>query len=527
MNTNTTPPAGAPPRAGAREWIALTFLLLPTFMMTVDLGVLWLALPALAADLGPTSGELLWINDSYGLVAASLLVLAGGIGDRIGRRRMLIIGSGAFVVASLLAAFSTTPLTLIAARTFLGLTGAAVLPSTLALISTLFADPRRRATAIAFWVTALSSGIAVGPVIGGAMVAHFWWGSVFLVGVPVMLLVMSTAHLVLPEVRDPSARPLDMMSVPLFLATLVPLVYAIKRLGSHGPDVPVIVALLAAAVMGVLFTRRQARVPGPLLEVSLLRDRTFRAALLLLFLGLAAMNGVQYLAPQYLRLVMDVPPLTAGLWLVPPALALILGSQATPVLARRLRPALVIVAGVAIALPGFAVLAGADGREAWWLSAGLSLVVLGLAPITVLGTDLAVGAAAPERAGAASALGQTAYELGLAFGIATIGTVAASIYRNEVIARAPSDLPAPLVESAADGMGGGVALAEGTSGPAGEAFVSAVRAAFDTAFAAAAWTSAGLAVLVGVWSLMSLWHLRPLGWEPEGAGTSPEAAEKI
>ncbi|MEU3142095.1 hypothetical protein ABZ645_22235 [Nocardiopsis alba] len=171
--------------------------------------------------------------------------------------------------------------------------------------------------------------------------------------------------------------------------------------------------------------------------------------------------------------------------------------------------------------------ATADGREAWWLSAGLSLVVLGLAPITVPGTDLAVGAVAPERAGAASALGQTAYELGPAFGIATIGTVAASIYRNEVIARAPSDLPAPLVESAADGMGGGVALAEGTSGPAGEAFVSAVRAAFDTAFAAAAWTSAGLAVLVGVWSLMSLWHLRPLGWEPEDAGTSPEAAEKI
>jgi DHA2 family multidrug resistance protein-like MFS transporter len=216
-------------RAGPREWFGLLVLLLPVTLMTADLGVLWLATPYLAADLQPTSSQVLWTTDMYGFMTCGFLVVMGTLGDRLGRRRMLMYGSVGVIVSSVLAAYAVSPEMLIAARALLGVAGAAVLPSTLSLIIHMFADAKQRATAIAMWVTSLSVGIAIGPVVGGVLLDSWWWGSVFLMAVPVMLVPLIAAPLLLPEYRDPNPGRLDLASVALFLAAILPIVYGIKR----------------------------------------------------------------------------------------------------------------------------------------------------------------------------------------------------------------------------------------------------------------------------------------------------------
>ncbi|WP_424187327.1 MFS transporter [Actinokineospora sp. G85] len=484
-------------RAGTRQWLGLIFLLLPTMLLTIDLGVLWLATPSLAADLGPTSTQLLWINDIYGFVIATLLVLMGNVGDRVGHRRLVMLGALVFTAASLVAAFAPNPETLIAARALLGLAGATIIPCTLALISNMFADPGQRSRAIALWVSALSAGVAIGPVISGVMLQSFWWGSVFLIGVPVMIGTLVVTPLAVPETSNPTARSLDKVSVPLLLLTLLPLVYAIKRIGEHGVDPLMVVSLAVAVVFGVLFTRRQRTLEDPLLALSLFGDRTFSAALLLLFVGLAAMNGVGYLVPQYLQLVADLPSVTAGLLMVLPAVGLIIGSQLTPVVAKSVRPAYVVAGGALIAAAAFTLMANVPGDSSGVLPtmAGGFLMMFGLAPITVLGTAIAVGAAPAERAGQASSVGQTAYELGLAFGIAATGSVVAAVYRAEVTAGAPEAAPDAAVGEIANNLSGGLALAERLAGEVGSTMTSVVRGAFTSGFHTAAAVSAVLCVV--------------------------------
>ncbi|MFE0426703.1 MFS transporter, partial [Streptomyces sp. NPDC058953] len=370
----------APPAGGVRRpWLGLAVLLLPVTLMTADLGVLWLATPFLAADLRPTGTELLWITDIYGFLTAGTLVVMGTLGDRVGRRRLLLYGSAGFVAASLLAAYATGPLMLIVARALLGVAGAAVLPSTLALISHMFTDARQRATAVALWVTALSAGLAAGPVVGGVLLDHWWWGSVFLIGVPVMLPVLLLARVLLPEYRDPGAGRLDLASVALFLLAVLPLIYAVKTAAAHGPGAGTAVSLAAGAALSVAFVRRQNRLAHPLLDLRLFRDRAFTGALLALLLGMTALNGVEYLVPQYLQSVADKSPLEAGLWLLPGAAGLVIGSQLTPLLIRRIRPAVVIVAGLAVAIGGYATLVVAEGDVP--VSLALAVIMFGVAPI--------------------------------------------------------------------------------------------------------------------------------------------------
>lgn len=251
--TRISSPEAAPAKAGARQWLGLAVLLLPVTLMTADLGVLWLATPYLSADLRPSGAQLLWITDIYGFLTAATLVIMGTLGDRLGRRRLLMAGSAGFLLASLLAAYAPNAGTLIAARALLGVVSAAVLPSTLALISHMFTDARQRATAIAMWVTALSVGLAIGPVIGGVLLAAWWWGSVFLMGLPVMLIALVTAPLLLPEYRDPKPGRLDAASVVLFLLAVLPLVYGVKSLAAHGPTGEAAVAFALGGAFTVLF----------------------------------------------------------------------------------------------------------------------------------------------------------------------------------------------------------------------------------------------------------------------------------
>ncbi|MGH4033376.1 MFS transporter [Actinomycetota bacterium Odt1-20B] len=493
-------------RAGAREWVGLAFLLLPTMLLTADLGVLWLATPPLAADLGPSSTQLLWINDIYGFVMACLLVLSGNVGDRFGRRKMLITGLVVFAAASLIASYAPNPTVLILARAALGVGSAMIIPSTLALIAHMFSDARQRARAIAMWVTALSTGIAVGPVVSGVMLEHFWWGSVFLVGVPVMAFALIVTPIAVPEFHNPDTKKLDGISMPLLVLTLLPLVYAIKRIGEYGIDTWMLVSLAAALVFGVAFTRRQRRLENPLLELRLFADRTFTTALLLLFIGLAAMNGVEYVVPQYFQIINQLPSLEAGLLMMLPAAGLAVGSQLTPLLARRVRPAYVIAGGAALSLVGFFLMTTlpSDGGGTATAAASTTIMMTGLAPITVLCTDIAVSAAPPQQAGQASSIGQTAYELGLAFGVAATGSVMAAVYRGDVEAAAGQGVSESTVSEIADNVSGGAAVADAVPGRAGAELADAVRAAFTSGFHVAAVISAVLAAVMGLLAVLLL-----------------------
>ncbi|MCX5199496.1 MFS transporter [Streptomyces sp. NBC_00249] len=511
MTSTTSAPdtsEALPTRAGPRQWLGLAVLLLPVTLMTADLGVLWLATPYLTADLHPSSSELLWTTDMYGFMTAGFLVIMGTLGDRIGRRKLLLAGSAGVIVASLLAAYAANPTMLIVARALLGVAGAAVLPSTLALISHMFEDARQRATAIAMWVTALSVGIAVGPVIGGVLLNSFWWGSVFLLGVPVMIPVVLLAPLLLPEYRDPSAGRIDLPSAGLFLLAILPVVYGIKKLAEFGPEGSYLAAIAVGAAFAFLFVRRQNRLATPLLDLRLFSSRAFTGALLALLLGMMALNGIEYLVPQYLLALGGLTPLAAGLWLLPGAAGLVLGSQLTPVLARRLRPAYVILAGLVFTLLGF-WLATVDGVVA--VSLGLALVMFGIAPISVLGTALAVGSAPAEKAGSAAATGQTAYDLGLALGIAGTGSVAVAVYRDDVAAAAPAGIPAEALAAARDTIGGAADAAAQLPGTLGADLLTAAREAFASGFHTASLVSAGLAVLTAVAVAALLRRIPPIG----------------
>ncbi|UQX05410.1 MFS transporter [Streptomyces sp. RerS4] len=511
MTSTTTAPdtsEALPTRAGPRQWLGLAVLLLPVTLMTADLGVLWLATPYLTADLRPSSSELLWTTDMYGFMTAGFLVIMGTLGDRIGRRKLLLAGSVGVIAASLLAAYAPNPTTLIVARALLGVAGAAVLPSTLALISHMFADARQRATAIAMWVTALSVGIAIGPVIGGVLLNSFWWGSVFLLGVPVMIPVVLLAPLLLPEYRDPSAGRIDLPSAGLFLLAILPVVYGIKKLAEFGPEGSHLAAIAVGAVFAVLFVRRQNRLATPLLDLRLFSSRAFTGALLALLLGMMALNGIEYLVPQYLLAIGGLTPLAAGLWLLPGAAGLVLGSQLTPVLARRVRPAHVILAGLAFTLIGF-WLSTVDGVVA--VSLGLTLVMFGIAPISVLGTALAVGSAPAEKAGSAAATGQTAYDLGLALGIAGTGSVAVAVYRDDVASAAPAGIPAEALASARDTIGGATDAAARLPEALGADLLTAARDAFASGFHSASLVSAGLALLTAVAVAALLRRIPPIG----------------
>ncbi|MFH8974653.1 MFS transporter [Streptomyces sp. NPDC017890] len=514
MTSPTTSQApGRTTGTGTRQWLGLALLLLPVTLMTADLGVLWLATPYLTADLQPSGAEVLWITDIYGFLTAGTLVIMGTLGDRIGRRRLLMIGSAGFVLASLVAAYAPSPEVLIGARAVLGIAGAAVLPSTLALISHMFADPRRRATAIAMWVTALSVGLAVGPVVGGVMLANWWWGSVFLMGVPVMLLALVAAPMLLPEYRDPTPGRLDLMSVALFLLAVLPVVYAIKSLASAASPWEPAVAFAAGGVGIVAFVRRQNQLAAPLLDLRLFRDRAFTGALLALLLGMTALNGVEYLVPQYLQAVAGQSPLEAGLWLLPGAAGLIAGSQLTPVLARRFRPAYVLIGGLLLSLIGYAAIALAEGVLT--VSLGLAVIMFGVAPISVLGTTLAVGSAPAEKAGAAAATGQTAYDLGLALGIAVTGTVAAAVYRGEM----PHEAPA----AAKDTVGAAIATAERL--PDGAPLLAAAKDAFTAGLQTAATASAAFALLTAVLVAALLRHVPPVGEVAPDATRQPDTED--
>ncbi|NUP27182.1 MAG: MFS transporter [Nocardia sp.] len=496
--------------AGRREWGGLALLALPTMLLGLDVTALYLVVPGLAVDLEPTATETLWIMDAYGFFIAGLLITMGTSGDRIGRRRSLMIGMAAFAAASVAVAFAPTALWLIVARALLGVAGAALMPSTLSLISTMFTDARQRASAIGVWATMFAAGMAVGPVVGGVMSATFWWGAVFLIAVPVAVLVLIGAPALLPESRTRAGRP-DLLSVGLSLVAMLPIVYAIKHAAADGMDLQVVAAVVVGGGATVAFIRRQLRLSEPLLDMSLFTGRAFSAALFVLLIGLVGFGGVMFLVTQYLQLVAELSPTTAGLWMGPPALAMLVGAIGAPLVARRVSPGIVMAGTLALSLAGYALLAVAGIDSKHGVVAGFAVVYLGLGVVAALGTDIVVGAAPSEKSGSAAALSETVQELGVAVGVALLGSFTTALYRGNI--EAPSGLPEPAAEIYRNDLAGASSLEGRISADA----LDHARTVFTGGLNAAA-LAAGIAIAVAsLVCFVMLRHLRPLGAEIRAA----------
>lgn len=490
-------------KATRREWVGLAVLALACLLYVMDLTVLHLAVPAMSADLHPTSTQLLWIIDGYGFMVAGALVTMGTLGDRIGRRRLLMIGAAAFGAVSLLAAFSTTPEMLIASRALLGIAGATVAPSTLSLIFHMFTDPKQRSLAVGIWIGAFSAGSAIGPVLGGLVLEAFWWGAVFLLALPVMGALLVLGPRVLPEYRNPDAGRLDLRSAAMSVVALLAIVFGIKQIAQDGITAMAVLAIAAGGVVGWMWVRRQRRIADPMIDVRLFRIRAFNSALVVNFLAIFVMVGYFLFISQYMQLVVGMTPLEAGLWSLPSAIGFIVSSQLGPRILTWVRPAYVVAAGLVSSAIGLFLLTQVGVHEGLGAVIIASVVIsLGMGPVFGLTTEMVVGSAPAEKAGAASGIAETAAELGGALGIAVLGSIGVAIYRSGLSANLPAGLPADAVHAARDTLGGAVNVAAQLPGATGTAVLDVAREAFVSGLqitsAAAGVVAAVIAVVAAV-----------------------------
>nr|WP_308216009.1 MFS transporter [Pseudonocardia humida] len=484
-------------------------LTLPTLLASLELTIPNLALPSISRDFPLTSAQSLWIVDSYGFLLAGSLITMGTLGDRIGRRRLLMIGSALFGVASVLAAYSTDAEMLIATRALLGIAGATLMPASLSLAASLFRDPRQRTVAISIVIAGVAGGTAIGPLIGGWILQHFWWGAVFLIAAPVTVLILVLGPLLLPEHRGDGRGRMDVASAVLSLAAVLAVIYGLKHAAGSGLDAVSIGFVVAGLLAGAWFVRRQRR-DDPLIDLRLFRSASFSVSLGTLLFGVFVLFGVNFFLAQYLQLVFGLSPLHAGLWTAPSACGVIVGSTLAPLIVRRVRHGFVVGAGLLLSAAGLAVLTlVAPGSGLPLLVIGSVAVSLGLGPMLTVTTDLVVGSAPPERAGEASALSETAPELGGALGIAILGSVGAAVYRGQVVGTVPAGLPEGTARAAEETLGGAVSAAERAPGPVGDQLLSTARAAFTDGLQLISVISIVVLVATAVLVTVTLRHIRP------------------
>ncbi|WP_440104473.1 MFS transporter [Streptosporangium sp. H16] len=479
--------------AGKREWLGLAVLVLPVLLVSVTVTVLYFALPFLSADLAPTGSQLLWIVDVYAFLLAGLLVAMGALGDRIGRRRLLLIGAAVFGVTSVAAAYAPSAELLIAARALQGAAAASLMPPTLALIRDMFRDPRQRRTAVALWAASFAGGSVLGPIVGGWLLERFWWGSVFLISVPVMVLLLVLGPFLLPEHRAPASGGFDLPGAALSLAAVLPVVYGIKQLATGGPAPVAVLAVAAGPALGAAFLRRQRGLADPMLDTRLFADRDFTLPLVTSTLAVFALVGLFYFVAQYLQLVLGLGPLVAGLLTLPAAGMALVGSLLAAGISRRVRPGHILGAGMALAAAGFLVVSTLDADSGrWLLVTGLLLPGAGIGAVQALASGMIVDAAPPERAGSASAVLEAATELGGALGVATLGSVGLAVYRDRFAAMAPEDLRPDDSGAAGEGLGGAAGVAARLPEQAAAELLDVARTAFTGGMQVAALLCAAL-----------------------------------
>ncbi|WES65168.1 MFS transporter [Microbacter sp. GSS18] len=483
-------------RAGPRAWAALVVLMLPVLLVSVDNTVLGFALPEIARDLRPTSAQQLWIIDAYPLVLAGLLVTMGALGDRFGRRRMLMIGATGFAAISVVAAFAPSAGMLIGARAAMGVFGAMLMPATLALLRSIFTDRGQRRLAVAVWAAAFSAGAALGPVAGGLLLEHFAWGSVFLLAVPMLLPLLVAAPLLVPESRNPAAGRTDPVSIVLSLAAMLAVVWAIKDLAVHGVGATALAVMAVGIAFGAIFVRRQLRAPVPMLDMRLFANATFSGALLVNFLSVIALVGFLFFVTQHLQLVAGMSPLDAGLALVPGLAAMVLAGLTVVPVSRRFPAVVVVPAGLAFSAAGYGIVAlGAQSGSPAVIVGAFVLLGIGIGAAETMSNDLILSSAPPAKAGAASAVSETAYELGAVLGTAVLGGILTALYRAGM--QPPADIPAYAADAARETLAGAMAAAETLPDAAAQALREAAGAAFDGGVAVTALIGAALVVVAG------------------------------
>jgi EmrB/QacA subfamily drug resistance transporter len=470
-----------------RRWLTLAVLSVSVFVLVLDNSILNVALPTLArpeseGGLGATTSQLQWIIDAYTLVFAGLLLTAGSLGDRFGRYRALSVGLAVFGIGSGLSAFAGSPSTLILTRALMGVGGALVMPSTLSLLTNVFTDPRERAKAIGIW-SGCAGLASVGPIIGGGLLRHFWWGSVFFVNLPVVLVGLVLCAVVMPESRDPSHPKLDPLGALLSIVGLGTALWAVIEGPVHGwTDGRVVGAFLVGALVLVAFFAWERSSRNPMLDLRFFRNPRFSAASGALALTFFALFGMLFAVTQYVQLVLGYSALKAGLVFLPQATLLLVLSPYSHVLVRRFGNKRVVAGGmfaVAVCMLGFQLLD--EGSSTIQVMLVTAILSLGVANIMAPATDSIMGSLPRAKAGVGSAMNDTTRQLGGAVGVAVIGSVVASRFTGSIGAGL-SGVPAKLVDEAERGIGSAVAVARTEeAAPFADQILDAARASFVSA----------------------------------------------
>ncbi len=504
--TPVSPPDLSPSaKAGPREWAALAVLMLPVLLVSVDNTVLAFALPEISSALQPTGAQQLWIIDIYPLVLAGLLVAMGSLGDRIGRRRLLLIGSTGFAAVSVAAAYAPSAELLIVARGALGFFGAMLMPSTLSLLRNIFLDGDQRRFAIAIWASCFAAGAALGPIVGGFLLEHAWWGSVFLLAVPVLIPLLVLAPMFVPESKDPNPGRVDVVSIGLSMLALAPLVYAIKRLAGDGMGLAALVPAAVGVLALVLFVRRQLHRSDPMLDVRLFRVPAFSGAVIVNLLSVFSLVGFLFFVSQHLQLVIGHSPMQAGIALVPGLAVMVVAGMSVVLLVRWIRPSTIIVAALLLSAIGYGlVFLTASPSAVTPIIVAFAVLGAGIGAAETLSNDLIVSSVPPTKAGAASAVSETAYEMGAVLGTAVLGSILTASYTSHFTV--PAGIDAAQAAAAQQTLGGAHAVAETLPAVQADALLAAAGSAFDSGVAI---TSAIGAALMVVSALVAWRMLRP------------------
>lgn len=453
--------------------------MLPVLLVSIDNTVLSFALPQISEALRPSGTQLLWIIDVYPLVLAGLLVPMGSFADRVGRRRLLLVGAVGFAAVSVVAAYAPSAGALVASRAALGFFGAMLMPSTLSLLRNVFTDRQERRLAIAIWASAFAGGAALGPIVGGFLLEHFWWGSVFLLAVPVLVVLLVLAPIFVPESRDPAPGRIDPLSIVLVMATMTPVVYGIKSLAKDGMSVLGVAGVVVGLVAGTSFVRRQLRRPDPMLDVRLFTRRAFSGAVLVNLLSVFSLVGFLFFVSQDVQLVLGLSPMQAGLALLPGLTVMVTAGLLVVRVVRRVRPAHVVAVALTCSATGYAIVAlGGGGSGLWLLVVAFAVLSLGVGAAETVSNDLIVSSVPPEQAGAASAISETAYEGGSVLGTAVLGSILTASYHANVVV--PAGVQDADAAAAAETLGGATQVAQTLPTAQSQALLDSAHAAFGS-----------------------------------------------